>query len=217
VVAVHNGLDAGAFLASRDAAFQLPDRLRGVPYILAVATFEHKKGLDVLVEAFARVSGQFPGLQLVLAGGEGPERSQIEALAAARGLADRIHIFVNVPHARIPAFMESARLFVLPSRIEPFGLVLVEAGAFSLPVIATRVGGIPEIIQHGVSGSLVRSEDPEDLASAIRESMSFPERAQSMGAALRESVSSRFSWDRAAEHYLRVAVAASGRRNRPAT
>jgi glycosyltransferase involved in cell wall biosynthesis len=204
VFAVHNGINIPSFLMGRDTTFRLPQDFRDTPYLLTVAAYEWKKGLDVLIEAAARVLPRYRDLQIVLVGGDSPDRERIEALVKARGLTNRVHMFVDIPHSRILTFMERARLFVLPSRIEPFGLVLLEAAACARPVIATNVGGIPEIIQDKVSGRLVPPEDPAELASAICDLMDNPEKAQRFGFDLQQRVAEEFSWDRALGDYLRI-------------
>jgi glycosyltransferase involved in cell wall biosynthesis len=204
VIAVHNGIDIPGFLDGRDTTFCLPQSLSRAPYLLTVASYEWKKGLDVLVEATARIVHRYPDLHVVFVGSDGPDRSRIEALVEGRGLSDRVHMYVDLPHSQVLTFMESARVFVLPSRIEPFGLVLLEAGVCARPVVATRVGGIPEIVQDGVSGRLVQPENPDELASALCALMDAPDEALRYGAALRHRVANEFSWDRAGNQYLRI-------------
>jgi glycogen synthase len=205
VVAVCNGIDPQTFLAERDSTFSLPKDLAGHPYLLTVASFEQKKGLDVLVEALSQLVARFQDLRLAIVGQDGPERPAIQALVESLGLSSRVHTFVNLPHSSIPVVMERARAFVLPSRIEPFGLVLLEAGACFVPVVATTAGGIPEFVQHGVSGLLVKPDNPSELASAIAQLLDSPELACRLVIASWDRMTSQFSWERAVDQYLSLA------------
>jgi glycosyltransferase involved in cell wall biosynthesis len=124
----------------------------------------HAKGVETLVRAAARC--RTPGMQLLLVG-DGPERRRVERLARRIGVAGRVHVTGFVPHDAIPGVLATADLLVLPSIYEEFGTVLVEALHARLPVVASRVGGIPEIIEDGVNGLLVEPGDPAALAAAI--------------------------------------------------
>jgi glycosyltransferase involved in cell wall biosynthesis len=100
----------------------------------------------------------------------------------------------------------TADLFTLPSRMENFPLVLLEAMASGLPVAATAVGGVPELVVHGETGLLVPPNDPDALADAINDLLDDPEEMEEMGARGRQLVSDHYTWDRVAERiagYLR--------------
>ncbi len=203
VAVVHNGLDVDYFVNSVDRNGEWPAALgEGArPFILAVATFEDKKGLDVLVRAFADVRRSRPGLALVLVGRRAAATGELRALASELGLDGDVFFFENVPHARVGAFFERAAVFCLPSRAEPFGIVLLEAGAFRLPVVASRVGGIPEIIDDGVTGLLTAPDDVAGLAAALRRVLGDGEFARAAGTRLYNRVQADFSWTRAYEGY----------------
>jgi starch synthase len=124
-------------------------------------------------------------------------------------------IFPDCSHADTLATIAAAELFVLPSRQEPFGIVLLEAASLGTPVVASRVGGIPEIVEDGRTGVLVPPEDPGVLAAAIHALLRDPDRARRHAAALRDVAESRFTWHQAAESY--VALFRPVRRGRSAT
>jgi glycosyltransferase involved in cell wall biosynthesis len=159
VFVVHNGVDVGLFRAAQ--------RGGGPRTILHVGKFEHKKGQDVLLAAFRRLADRLADARLHLVGATGPTLESVQHQVTALGLTGRVRLDVDVPHERIPTFMAEASLFVLPSRREPFGVVLLEAGAAALPVVATRVGGIPELMQDGRTGLLVEPDDPRQLEDAL--------------------------------------------------
>ena len=203
VAVVHNGFDLANLLANRDVDFRLDPRLMGKPFILCVAAFVPWKGQEVLIQAFAGVAGEFPDLLLVLVGGSGPSTEAIRKAVAVSGLGDRILIFQDVAHRHMSNFYEAASLFVLPSREEPFGIVVLEAGAFGLPVIASKVGGIPELISDQETGLLVEPGNVAALQDALFKLLRAPEYARQLGAALLLRTSRDFNWRRTYEGYMR--------------
>jgi len=168
VQVMRRGIDAAAFAAPESGAF--PER-PGRPRVVFLGRVVRAKGVDTLVEAAARL--RTPGADVVIVG-DGPDRTRIEALARGLGVADRVHVTGFVGHERVPSILASADLLVLPSRYEELGTVLVEAMHAGLPVVATRVGGIPEVVADGVTGLLVASADPSALAAAIDAVLSDP-------------------------------------------
>ncbi len=200
---VHNGLDVAYLFASRDLSVSLDPALRGRPYILCVAAYEKKKGLDVLVRAFKQVHASVGGeIALVLVGAERGEGDTLRQLASDPQIQDSVFIIGAVPHNRLHVYYESATMFCLPSRSEPFGIVLLEAGAFRLPIVATRVGGIPEILTHETNARLVPSEDPVALAKELTYLLRNPQERARLGDLVVERVQRDFSWERAYEEYL---------------
>jgi glycosyltransferase involved in cell wall biosynthesis len=156
----------------------LPRRSR----IVFVGRLSPQKGVATLLAAFAGLTT--PGARLVLVG-DGPDRDDLERQARRLGVRDRIHVTGFVPHSRIPAVLASADLLVLPSVYEEFGTVLVEAMQVGLPAVASRVGGIPEVVEDGVTGLLVPPGDPRSLAAAIDRVLGDPELAQRLGGSAR--------------------------------
>jgi starch synthase len=105
----------------------------------------------------------------------------------------------------MPSYFCRATLFSFPSRQEGFGLVLLEAGASSLPVVASRVGGIPEIIDDAVTGVLIEPDDPAALEHALRKLLGEPIAAQQLGERLHRRVSENFSWMNTLQRYEALA------------
>ena len=154
-----------------------------------------KKGADVLIAAVDQLKDRYPGLHLSLAG-DGDERAALEADAARRGLASRINFVGSLAHEAIYPFLASAALVIVPSRIEPFGLVALEAAQAGRPVIASAVDGLPEVVAHEQTGLLVPPADATALAAAIASLLDNPDRAKAMGEAGRRRAERHFSWDR---------------------
>lgn len=186
---VYNGVDAGRF-----AAALAEERPPGRQVILHVGLFERNKGQDVLIDAFARIANAFPDTVLHLVGGSGSHLDSLRAQARQLDLLDRITFFTDVPYVDMPSHFAQASVFAFPSRQEAFGLVLLEAGACRLPVVASRVGGIPELIQDGATGLLVEPDDAAALAQALRTLLGEPALARALGERLSERVAADFSW-----------------------
>ena len=203
VITIHNGLDIPKFFAERSPDDRIDSRLEHRPFVLCVATFEHWKGHDILLRAFAAMAQLVPDLCLVLIGKSGTyEREVVEAIARL-SLGDRVVLIKDLPHARVLPYFESAKLFVLPSRKEPFGIVLLEAGACGLPVIATAVGGIPEIVADNVHGRLVPPDDVDALRRAVTDLLSDPVESARLGQNLRRHVAEHFAWKTAYDAYIK--------------
>jgi glycosyltransferase involved in cell wall biosynthesis len=201
VQAIPNGLDVDHFLAEREAGASLPGIPIDRPFILSVATWDPRKGLDVLLRAFADIRRAHPGLALVLVGREGGAESALRALAGELALEPDVVFVDSVPHAQVGAFLERATVFCLASRSETFGISILEAGAYSLPVVATRVGGIPEIIADGETGLLVNPDDPRALGAALHRLLSDETLARDLGRRLARRVADEFTWRRAYDAY----------------
>lgn len=204
--AIHNGLDVDRFVASGTRASSEDPELRGKRYVLNVGTFEVKKAQEILIRAFHLIAGRFPDVLLVLVGGAGPTRAGLESMVAECGIADKVVFRENIDHSRMAAYYRDATVFALPSRSEPFGIAILEAGAFGVPVVASRTGGIPEIITSRRYGILVEPEDAPQLADALAELLADPVLAKATGLSLKERVVEVFSWVAAYRKYRACAV-----------
>lgn len=154
------GIDTRGFAAAAAGS----DRDRPGPVIVTVGRLVRRKGHHVLIDALAVVRDRHPHARLLVVG-EGPERMALEAQAADRGMADRVTFMGTVyPTTSVLA---AADLFVFPSIGEPQGLALLEAYAAGVPVVASRTGGIPEMLTDGVEGLLAPPGDAGGLASAM--------------------------------------------------
>jgi glycosyltransferase involved in cell wall biosynthesis len=206
VEVVHNGIDPNAIEQELAGTPASPLEQTGAPYLLCVSSYVSKKALEVLVDAFGFVSREQPNLRLLIAGRSGPELARVSERVAERGLAQRVSLLIDVPHGDVTRLMRRATMFILPSREEPFGIVLLEAGLAKLPVVATHVGGVPEVISSPELGLLVAPDDATALADAIRTLLADPRRAAALGARLSEHVRHRFSARACALRYLQLAL-----------
>jgi len=215
VAMIHNGLDAADFVAKRQPDAAVAQGLAGRRFVLSVAAYQPWKGQDVLIRAFAGIAKQFPDLLLVLIGEKkaGTYAEDLRREIARLALADRVLMLESIPHALVAAYLNQAALFVLPSRLESFGIALLEAGAFGLPVVATTAGGIPEIITDGETGRLVPPDDADALREQMARLLRDPAEARRLGEALRRHVGQNFSWRRAYEAYMALVQNASGEKS----
>jgi glycosyltransferase involved in cell wall biosynthesis len=202
---IPNGVNFDALLSQVNPDFYLPPELNLKPFILNVATYEPKKSQDVLIEAFSRVAARHHDVQLVIIGRSTPWIEEIRLRASASGFAERIHLLVDLPHAAVMNWLSRAMIFCLPSAAEGHPLAIMEAAAFELPVVATSIGGIREIIAGADEGLLVPVSEPYALAQALNRLIEDPETARNLGRNLRRSVESRYSWTNTAKLYSDLA------------
>lgn len=171
------------------------------PVILGFGRLVDDKGFDLLIKAFARVHPVFPRARLVIAG-EGAERPALEALAGDLGLSTHVRFVGFVAPAQVPHLLNTVSLVVVPSRWdEPFGLVALEAALMRRPVVAARVGGLPEVVEDGRTGLLVARDDVAGFVGAIGRLLAEPWTADALGAAARERAIGRFSWPQCVDEY----------------
>jgi glycosyltransferase involved in cell wall biosynthesis len=166
-----------------------------------------QKGIDVLLRALPLLRSRFPGLALLIAG-DGPERGELERLAGMEGAGDRVRFLGE--WRRAPEFLAGLDLFILPSRWEGMPNALLEAMAAGVPVVASRVGGVPEIVTGGTpespapgeTGIVVDPESVDELVRAVsallkdlprRESMAENARAKARGEFRMEEMIRRYS------------------------
>jgi glycosyltransferase involved in cell wall biosynthesis len=171
-------------------------------FVLALGRVVPKKGLDLLVEAFASVAYRHNDVGLVI-GGDGPARKALVAQVDWLGLAGRVILPGRFDRSEVAWAMSHAEVFVLPSRIEPFGIVVLEAMRVGLPVVISSRGGAPEIVRHEREGLIVDPFDVSELGSAISRLLDDTLLAARLGARARQRVED-FSWSRITDQYLRL-------------
>jgi glycosyltransferase involved in cell wall biosynthesis len=157
-----------------------------------VARLSPEKGVRYLVEAFATLKRRYgDGVSLSIAG-EGPERDRLAALAARLGIGVDWRGWLQ--HNDVPAFLQGLDIFVLPSVYEGFGIAAVEAAASGLPVVASDVHGIPDVVSDGETGLLVPAKDASALAQAITRLVEDDALRRRLGEAGRRYVAQRYDW-----------------------
>ena len=184
-----------------------PDRLQPVPfarYVLALGRAVEKKGFDLLVRAFAELEAR-EGIGLVV-GGAGAALGSVQELAGELGVADRVYFPGRLDRAQVARLMRGAEVFVMPSRLEPFGIVVLEAWRAGTAVVATNRGGPPEFVEEGVDGLLADPFDSHALAGAIASLLDDPVRRGEIARQGREKVAA-FSWPLIASQYRKIYAA----------
>jgi glycosyltransferase involved in cell wall biosynthesis len=187
---IHNGIESVALIEKAAARAQLAPHILATTWIGNLAELHPTKAQDIAIEAFAKIATEFPETALVFIG-EGQSRARLEALIRERGLIDRIALCGHVQNA--PEFLSALDIFLFPSRSEALAYAVLEAGNASLPVVASRVGGIPEIIENNVSGLLVERNDVEGFADALTSLLKDESLQKGLGSALHTKIQDSFS------------------------
>lgn len=186
------GIDLQCFAASErnSARSAIPElsRVHG-PIVLFVGNLLESKGVLDLIRAFHEIRDT--GAHLVLVG-EGPLRAEVERQVRAFHMQEQVHLLGARPNSVIPTMLSAADVFVLPSHREGLGVSCVEALACECPVIATDVGGIPEVIKHNQTGILVPAANPSALAVELRHLLGHSELARGFSEAGRRLVETQF-------------------------
>jgi glycosyltransferase involved in cell wall biosynthesis len=180
---VHCGVDPNRYTGTKVA--------RSGNQILFVGRLAAVKGVPVLLEALETLRRNRPDLHLTLIG-DGPERAELEAEAQNRGLSEAVTFAGYKSQSDVATTLNQSDLLVLPSFAEGVPVVLMEAMASGLPVVATQIAGIPELVEQGISGELVPPGDSAALANALERVLADPAAATKMGAAGRAKVSEDF-------------------------
>jgi len=185
VSVVPNGIDTARFRPDLEARAEIRAEL-GIdpagPVAVVAGRLTRQKGVDVAIRAVARV----PGLHLVVAG-DGGARAELERRVQLLGLAGRVRFGGPVAYQRVPSLLAAADIGLMPSLLEEaFPLSLIEAMATGLPVVASRVGGVPTAVRPGVDGALVPPGDVDALARVLGELADNPSRRAELGANARK-------------------------------
>ncbi len=175
--------------------------------IVSVGRLVPRKGFDIPVAALTAL----PDTELVIAGGPGTSRietdenaRQLRERAERLGVSDRLHLPGQVSREDMPKLLRSADAVVCTPWYEPFGIVPLEAMACGVPVVAAAVGGLSDTVVDGVTGLLVPPHSPRDLTAALRRLLSDESVRDAFGAAGRDRVQARYSWDRIASDTVRA-------------
>jgi glycosyltransferase involved in cell wall biosynthesis len=195
---VFNGTDLRRFSPPENGG--RADLQFGPNMIFACRQLFPRKGIRFLLEAAAQLKRKFPDLRVVLAG-DGFERPQLAQLATDLGIGDDVVFLGWVANADLPPYYRAAALSVIPSLEEGFGIPAAEAMGCEVAVVASDAGGLPEVVEHGVTGLVVPRGDANALAQAIGALLADPERRRAMGQAGRERALRLFDWDRSAEQF----------------
>ena len=199
VCAIANGIDVEELERSRNSSFR-PTIGEHESYLVSVGTFEHKKGQDLLLQAYRQLRDGGLTSALVLIGRYTPYLQSLRDLARQLQLGEHAFFYCDLDHQDTLNAIRQARMLVQPSREEPFGITLLEAGYLGTPIVAARTGGIPEVVGQTYP-FLFEPNDPAALASTIDQSLSDEHQRAQCAAVMQERVTAQFTWDRAFSAY----------------
>ena len=206
---IHHGIDLETYRppADRSAAFAAT----GLPGAYAVGTFgrvRKQKGSDLFVEAMCRLLPEYPDFSAVIVGHVSvdnlPFAERLKSQIAAAGLTERIRFLGELPIEEVPLWYQRISIYVFASRVEGFGLTMLEAMAAGDAVVATRAGAAEMVIEEGETGFLAPIDDVDALTAAIEPLMREPQRIPAIGARARARVERDFSREREADEIVAV-------------
>jgi glycosyltransferase involved in cell wall biosynthesis len=206
VTTIHNGIDLSAFVdmgypivrGTVRAELEIP---QGAKVLVTVAVLRSLKGIQFMIRALPAVLASHPNTYYVIVG-SGPHLGDLIEEAIKTGVSERV-IFAGM-RKDVPRLLAASDIFVLPTLTEALPTVLAEAMAAKLPIIASRVGGVPEMILDGKNGLLVEPENPDGLSSACIRLLKNPDERAAMGAAGWKTVNQRFNIERQVDHLQEV-------------
>ncbi len=209
---LYNAVDPNRFMPqNRNTIRKLRNQLLlgDDPIILFVGSFRPIKGIHILLTAMKRILSKNPNVKLILIGGL-PQFMQSQSsyymylrqCTINLRISDSVRFLNKVPHSKLPTFYSMADLVIMPSLYESFGKVAVEAMACETPVIASKVGGLPEIIDNGIDGVLINVGSAEMLSMIVNKLLDNYNEAKKMGQRGRVKVLTKFTWEKIAERSL---------------
>jgi phosphatidylinositol alpha-1,6-mannosyltransferase len=209
VVVVPLGTDPQQFRPDVDPAparteFKLP----AGRWMMTVARLTPHKGVDVGIQALARLATKYPDLRYAVAG-RGPDRERLVALATSLGVADRLHWLGSAPDEFLPGLYRNTDIYLGLSRqegtrVEGFGISLLEASATGVPVIGGRAGGVPDAVRDGETGILVDPTSVDEVARTVERLLDDPALARRLGEGGRKAVLEHYNWTRVAADFRRL-------------
>lgn len=210
VSVVPYGVDLDRF-APASRASGSPRAERSPLVVGAVSRLSPEKGFDVLLRAIAILRDRGVALDVLFAG-DGPSRAMLERLTAESRLTGRVRFAGEVAHADVPVVLQQIDIFAMPSTWEGFGVSAIEASAMELPVVASDIHGIPDVVVDGETGLLVPPSDAAALADAIARLADDAPLRRAMGAAGRAYVERHYRWQDNAAQMERLYAATARRR-----
>ena len=168
------------------------------PTVFAAGRMSLQKGMDMLVEAIPLVLASYPDTRFVISG-SGPEKEKVVAIASDLGLNESIVFLDTLPRNKYIDLMRAVDIVAVPSRNEPFGIVILEAWAAGKPVVATTAGGPREFVWHNINGFLVDA-NPGGIAHGLGSMLADHEHCRALGANGRKACEDMFNWDNVASY-----------------
>lgn len=171
--------------------------------VLYVGRLVPVKGVDVLIEAVPKILSVHPNVKLVIIG-EGYARQHLSNLVRSLGIDHKVYFAGYISDHEVRKILHHAEVQVIPSRYEPFGIVCLEAMASGVPVVASDIGGLSEIMEDGVTGLKVPPDNSDALASAVNRVLSDATLRDSISEKAREQVVKQFSWEAVVDMMIQI-------------
>lgn len=198
---IMNGVDPSKFNPADGSCMRTRLDLGAEPLVVTAIRLVKRKGAEHLVTAFSKVLQRVPDAKLVIAGG-GPEAANLHALMKKLGIENSTFMLGTLSREQVIKLIAAADIFVLPSLMESFGLVLLEAMAAGVPIVCTRAGGVPEIVENEINGLMVPPADADALADAILRVLDDRELAKKLRVNGLRVAREKFSWEKTARETL---------------
>jgi glycosyltransferase involved in cell wall biosynthesis len=198
VVVVPFGVDTSKFRP------RLQTSSAETPVVGTVKAMDPVYGIDTLLRAFSQLPGRGVQRMKLVIGGCGPALSDLRSLSDELGIAGDVTFLGDIPHDEVPRVLSTFTIYAALSRSESFGVAVIEASACGIPVVATRIGGLSEVVREGVTGLLVPPEDSRSAADAIARLLGDPRERSAMGVAGRDFVRKTYEWDSCVDAMLEV-------------
>jgi glycosyltransferase involved in cell wall biosynthesis len=202
---IPNGIDLEKYNAPVDRA-AVKERYGVHPHeklVLCIGRLVPQKGIEYLIRAVPRIAGRYPEAKFIIVG-EGWLRGHLEYVARSTGHHWKITFTGWIPDQELAALLNSADVLVVPSIYEPFGIVALEGMAAGVPVVASDVGGLAEVVEHERTGILAYSKNPESIAWAVERALSDPSHSKWLVQNAREMVQKTYSWEAIAKRTIEV-------------
>jgi glycosyltransferase involved in cell wall biosynthesis len=207
------GVDIGKFSSVKSSPVRKKYNIKG-ELVLSVGRRAEKKGVTYLITAMKEILHKFPKAGLMVVG-DGPEKAALQSQASELGLADSVIFTGSIPKDKLPLYYKAADVFVLPSIVaksgdtEGLGVVLLEAMASGIPVVASNVGGVPDIVIEGKTGLLFPEKDPSAIAKAVVRVLGSREIAKKLSSG-GSAHAKGFSWENVSSKFRELYTAALG-------
>jgi glycosyltransferase involved in cell wall biosynthesis len=203
VTVVPNGVDLSCFNRKVDASFMREELGIGdEPLVVTALRLIKGKSPELLISAFAMVLRVIPNAKLVIAG-SGQEEDNLSRQIKDLNITNSVFMVGKLPKEKVAQLMAAANVFVLPSKMESFGLTLLEASAAGVPVVCANAGGVPEVFQDGFNGLLYPPGDDDAMAKAIIRLLQDSKLAHKISVNAVDTAN-QFTWERTAEQTLQV-------------
>ncbi len=201
VILIHNGIKNFKLLSKKESLEKLGIE-KDKTIIMSISELHYNKGIDVALKGISLLEKDKRDKIIYLVLGDGEEKNSIEKLIEDLGIQENVRLLGFVPDAK--SFLSSTDLFLLPSRTEAFPYVILEAGFAGIPIIATSVGGVPEVIKDMQNGILVHRKNPKEIAEAIYYYLNHKDKQKEFSKNIKQTISESFSFDKMLEQTLKI-------------